>query len=283
MTISGLAIKFIVSRLPSLRPADGVEFSLVPPKQAPQVPEDGFEKTTGIYVPPSQDPSLIQINMNPDSKRLQKLEPFAPWDGCDFEDLYLMAKAQGKCTTDHISPAGAWLSLRGHLDALSDNMLLGAVSAFDDSVGEGVNSFSGERAQYAQIARDYKKRGVRWVIIGDENYGEGSSREHAAMTPRHLGCVVVIAKSFARIHETNLKKQGVLALVFENSADYDKVQQGDKISILGLDGISEGMPVKCILHHKSGSDEILLRHSYNKMQLEWFYAGSALNVLRKKR
>ncbi len=265
-----------------LRSSDGAEFLLEPPKTAPDVPKDGFENTAEIYVPPSNDPSSVRITLDPSSKRLQKLEPFKPWDGGDFEDMHLMAKAQGKCTTDHISPAGAWLSLRGHLDALSDNMLLGAVSDFDGTIGEGTNVLNGERAPYAQIAREYKKQNMRWVIIGDENYGEGSSREHAAMTPRYLGCAAVIAKSFARIHETNLKKQGVLALVFENSDDYAKVQEGDKISLLELGSLAPDAPVKCIIRRKSGQDEILLHHSYNKMQLEWFYAGSALNVLRKK-
>ncbi|MDI1495159.1 MAG: aconitate hydratase [Cenarchaeum symbiont of Oopsacas minuta] len=266
----------------SLQTIDGTEFTLEPPKPAPDVPKDGFELTEGIYLPPSDNPNSIQIKLDSSSKRLQKLEPFQPWNGKDFERMLIMTKAKGKCTTDHISPAGAWLSLRGHLDALSDNMLLGAISAFDGRVGEGTNMLTGKDAPYAQIARDYKKHDLSWIIIGDENYGEGSSREHAAMTPRYLGCVAVVAKSFARIHETNLKKQGILALTFEDPIDYEKVQYGDKISLLGLQEMAPSKPVKCVLEHTDGKDEIRLIHSYNLKQLEWFKAGSALNVLRKK-
>ena len=207
-----------------LTAADGTTFKLEPPKPAPEVPAEGFKRPEGIYVAPPQNSENLEVIIDPNSKRLQKLEPFSQWDGKDFEEIPIMVKAKGKCTTDHISPAGAWLSLRGHLDNLSDNMLLGAVNSYNDEVGKGKNSLTGEMEGFAKIARQYKEKGMRWVIIGDSNYGEGSSREHAAMTPRHLGCAAVITKSLARIHETNLKKQGILALTFSNPSDYDKIQ-----------------------------------------------------------
>jgi len=195
-----------------------------------------------------------------------------------------MVKTKGKCTTDHISPAGAWLAYRGHLDNLSDNMLLGAVNAFNDEVGKGKNTLTNNIESFPQIARAYKENGINWTIIGGENYGEGSSREHAAMTPRYLGCTAVIVKSFARIHETNLKKQGILALTFENTNDYEKILESDKISIVELNNLQVGKPVKSIIHHKDGTqDEIFLKHSYNNSQLDWFRLGSALNVLRSKK
>ena len=267
----------------SLTAKDGSQFQLNPPKIAPEVPEQGFKKADGVYVPPSSDPDSIQVVIDESSKRLQKLEPFSAWNGNDFEDLAIMVKAKGKCTTDHISPAGAWLSFRGHLDNLSDNMLLGAVNAFNDKVGQGKNILNNQTESFPQIARQYKAKGIPWIIIGDGNYGEGSSREHAAMTPRFLGCVAVIAKSFARIHETNLKKQGLLALTFENADDYEKIKEDDKISLIRLQELAPGEPVKCIITHNDDSkDEILLRHSYNKFQIAWFRTGSALNVLRQK-
>ncbi|HEX5978230.1 MAG TPA: hypothetical protein VFY68_13185, partial [Nitrososphaeraceae archaeon] len=196
--------------------------------------------------------------------------------------LPILAKVKGKCTTDHISPAGMWLMYRGHLDKISDNLLLGASNAFhEQEVGEGKNIISGEMESFPHIARDYKNRGMRWIIIGDTNYGEGSSREHAAMTPRYLGCAAVIARSFARIHETNLKKQGILALTFKDGADYDRISEDDLISLVGLKDLSPGKPVKCILHHTDGSEVYLsLQHSYGESQLEWFRSGSALNILR---
>ena len=201
-----------------------------------------------------------------------------------------MLKAKGKCTTDHISPAGAWLSLRGHLDRLSDNLLLGAVNAFTDEVGSGKNVLTGRSAPFAETARQYKERRMRWVIVGDSNYGEGSSREHAAMTPRYLGCAAVIAKSLARIHETNLKKQGVLALTFADGADYDRIREDDRISLRGLADMRPGRPVRCVITHAGGGngasslparEEISLNHSYSDLQIGWFRAGSALNVLRQ--
>ncbi len=261
---------------------DGTKFKLSPPKIAPEIPEKGFSDATNVYVAPDKDPSLIKVIINKDSSRLQILEPFPKWNGKDFEKLPILAKVKGKCTTDHISPAGPWLMYRGHLDKLSDNLLLGAVNAYhEQDVGQGKNILDNKIESFPHIAREYKKNGIKWVIIGDKNYGEGSSREHAALTPRYLGCATVIAKSFARIHETNLKKQGVLALTFVNPLDYDKIMEDDRISIIGLDDLKPNDHVNCILHHNSGDvEKILLQHSYNESQLNWFHAGSALNMLR---
>lgn len=266
-----------------LTAADGTKFRLEPPKPAAEVPKDGFKIPEGIFITPPENSDNLEIIIDPNSKRLQRLEPFSKWDGEDFEEIPIIIKAKGKCTTDHISPAGAWLSLRGHLDNLSDNMLLGAVNAFNDEVGKGKNILNGRIELFSKIARQYKENKMRWIIVGDNNYGEGSSREHAAMTPRYLGCAAVITKSFARIHETNLKKQGILALTFSNPDDYDKIQEDDKISLLGLNNLEPEKPVACVLFHNDGSkDEISLEHSYNNSQIEWFKAGSALNVLRNK-
>ena len=267
-----------------LTAADGTKFKLDPPKPAPEVPEEGFMRPEGIFVAPPENSDDVEVIIDPNSKRLQRLEPFDKWNGGDFESLPIMVKAKGKCTTDHISPAGAWLSLRGHLDNLSDNMLLGAVNAFNDEVGQGKNILNDKLESFSNIARQYKEKQMQWVIIGDNNYGEGSSREHAAMTPRYLGCVAVITKSLARIHETNLKKQGVLALTFSNPDDYEKILEDDKISLKNLNELEPTKQVKCIISHKDGNqDEILLNHSYNKSQIEWFKAGSALNVLKNNR
>jgi len=266
-----------------LTAADGTKFKLEPPKPAPEVPKNGFIIPKGIFVSPPENSSDLEVIIDPNSKRLQRLEPFLAWNGKDFEDIPIMVKAKGKCTTDHISPAGAWLSLRGHIDNLSDNMLLGAVNAFNDEIGKGKNILNGQIESFSKIARQYKEKGMRWVIIGDNNYGEGSSREHAAMTPRYLGCAAVITKSLARIHETNLKKQGILALTFSNPDDYNKIQEDDKISLVELNNIEPQKSVRCVIKHKDGTkDEISLNHSYNKSQIEWFKAGSALNVLRNK-
>ena len=262
---------------------DGKKFKLEPPKIAPDVPENGFLIANDVYVPPSENPDTVEVLIDPNSERLQRLEPFPKWDGQDFKNLTIMIKAKGKCTTDHISPAGPWLRLRGHLDKLSDNLLLGAVNAFNEEVGEAKNQLSKNTENCAQIARQYKKENLPWIIIGDNNYGEGSSREHAAMTPRFLGCVAVITKSFARIHETNLKKQGLLALTFAEPNDYEKILEDDKISLIGLSDFSEKKPIQCVIEHAGGkSEEILLNHSYNNSQIEWFKAGSAMNVLKNK-
>jgi len=263
---------------------DGTKFKLKPPKTAPEVPANGFVYNEDVYLRPFQESEIGDVIIDPHSSRLQKLEPFPQWDGNDFEKLPILVKVKGKCTTDHISPAGPWLMYRGHLDKISDNLLLGAVNAFhEDQVGKGNNIFTGKIELLAHIAREYRSRGMRWMIIGDSNYGEGSSREHAAMTPRYLGCCAVIAKSFARIHETNLKKQGILALTFVNPTDYDKILEDDRLSLLDLKNLQEGKPVKCIIHHSNGTDdEILLKHSDNISQIEWFKAGSALNLMRTK-
>jgi len=261
--------------------SDGTKFKLEAPKPAPEVPKEGFMRPEGIFIAPPENSDDVKVLIDSNSKRLQLLEPFSKWDGKDFENIPIMVKAKGKCTTDHISPAGAWLSLRGHLDNLSDNMLLGAVNAFNDQVGQGKNILNNKQESFSQIARQYKENQMRWVIIGDNNYGEGSSREHAAMTPRFLGCAAVITKSLARIHETNLKKQGILALTFSNHDDYEKILEDDRISLIELNDLAPDKQVKCIISHSDGSkDEILLNHSYNKSQIEWFKSGSALNVLR---
>jgi len=267
----------------SLTGSDGKTFKLDAPESAPDVPANGFVDAKDVYLSPSENPDAVQVLIDPNSERLQKLEPFGAWNGEDLSALHVMIKAKGKCTTDHISPAGPWLRLRGHLDKLSDNLLLGAVNAFNDQVGKAKNMLTNKIENCAQIAREYKKQNISWIIVGDENYGEGSSREHAAMTPRYLGCVAVIAKSFARIHETNLKKQGVLALTFDNPEDYNKIHEDDLISINQLNEISPGKPVECnILHTNETSEKIILNHSFNDLQTEWFKAGSAMNVLRKK-
>ena len=264
-----------------LTASDGTKFKLEPPKPAPEVPAEGFVRPDGIFVAPPEDSHDVEVIIDPNSKRLQRLEPFTKWDGQDYDELPIMVKAKGKCTTDHISPAGAWLSLRGHLDNLSDNMLLGAVNAFNDEIGKGKNILNNQLESFSSIARQYKEKQMRWVIIGDNNYGEGSSREHAAMTPRFLGCAAVITKSLARIHETNLKKQGILALTFGNPNDYEKILEDDKISLIRLNELEPHKKVICVISHSNGEkEEIMLNHSYNQSQIEWFKAGSALNVLR---
>ena len=267
----------------SLIASDGTKFRLDPPERAPDVPDREFVNVEDIYLHPSENPDTVQVLIDPESERLQKLEPFTAWDGQDLNNLHIIMKAKGKCTTDHISPAGPWLRLRGHLDKLSDNLLLGAVNAFNDEVGKSKNSLTNKIENCAEIARQYKKQNISWIIIGDDNYGEGSSREHAAMTPRYLGCKAVIAKSFARIHETNLKKQGVMALTFDNPEDYEKIHEDDRISINSLSDISPGKSVDCTIEHvDKTSEKIILNHSYNDLQIEWFRAGSAMNFLRKK-
>jgi len=262
---------------------DGTKFKLQPPEVAPEVPSGGFKLGTDVYVAPASNPDSVDVLVDKNSTRLQLLEPFAKWDGQDMADMPVMVKAKGKCTTDHISPAGPWLMYRGHLDRLSDNLLLGAVNAFSGEIGKGRNALTGGVEPIPSIARQYKAKGIKWVVIGDNNYGEGSSREHAALTPRFLGCGAVIAKSFARIHETNLKKQGLLALTFSDASDYDKILETDRLSLAGLDKIEEGKPIKCTIRHADGTaHDISLSHTYNSSQIEWFRKGSALNVLREK-
>ncbi|HYM11803.1 MAG TPA: aconitate hydratase [Bryobacterales bacterium] len=278
----GLAGRLSFNPLTDEIQANGERFKLAPPKKAPELPPNGFAQTTEGYLAPPEDPRRVEIEIAPDSGRLQRLEPFAAWDGRDFRELPILLKAKGKCTTDHISPAGPWLRYRGHLDKISDNMFSGAINAYTGKAGEGLNALSGERdAPFARIARDYKARGLRWVAVGDENYGEGSSREHAAMSPRFLGCAAVIVRSFARIHESNLKKQGVLPLTFVDPSVYDRVQETDRISLTGLQGLAPGKKVAAVLHHADGSTEKFeLSHTLNHEQIEWFKAGSALNLLR---
>ncbi len=263
---------------------DGSEFLLEPPPPAPEVPPDGFRRPAGVYVaPPDVKESLdVKVEIKSGSGRLQRLEPFARRKEQDFESMPVLAKVRGKCTTDHISPAGAWLSLRGHLDLLSDNMLLGAVNAFTGEIGTGLNIVNGRVERFSDVARLYRERGLGWAIIGDYNYGEGSSREHAAMTPRYMGCGAVVARSFARIHETNLKKQGILALTFADYNDYDVIADAtDRIDVVGAALIGPGKPVRCVVRHADGTrDEIVLNHTYSNSQLAWLHAGSALNVLR---
>ena len=261
--------------------SDGTRFKLEPPKPAPEIPKSGFIRPEGIFIAPPENSDDVEVLVNSNSKRLQRLEPFPKWNGKDFQDIPIMVKTKGKCTTDHISPAGAWLSLRGHLDNLSDNMLLGAVNAFNDQIGQGKNILNNKLESFSSIARQYKEKQLNWIIVGDNNYGEGSSREHAAMTPRYLGCVAVITKSLARIHETNLKKQGILALTFSNSDDYEKILEDDRVSLVDLNALEPNKQVKCVISHIDGSkDEIFLNHSYNNFQIKWFQYGSALNVLR---
>jgi aconitate hydratase len=252
--------------------ADGRPFRLTPPA-SPALPARGFERGRSAYVAPPDDGRDIPLRIAPDSTRLQPLEPWPDWDGRDFCELPLLIKTKGRTTTDAISPAGAWLRYRGHLDRFSDNLLSGAIDAFTGAT----------RADVAKTARALRAQGLRWVVVGDHNYGEGSSREHAALSPRWLGCAAVIARSFARIHESNLKKQGLLALCFRDAADYERVRAGDRVSLLGLARLAAGSPVRCVLHHADGSSETLwLDHSYSEAQLAWFRAGSALNAARAR-
>ena len=266
-------------QLDAIRREDGSLFRFAPPT-GDELPQRGFTPGDEGYVPPPKHGSGLVVQVNPRSERLQRLEPFAAWDGRTLADLVPLLKAQGKCTTDHISPAGPWLRFRGHLDNISDNLFIGVNNAFGGT-GTGSNVLSGERdLQLSKIARTYKAAGVAWVAIGDENYGEGSSREHAAMEPRHLGGRAVIARSFARIHETNLKKQGLLALTFADAGAYDKIGAEDRLSIVGLGELAPGKPVRVNIRHSDESEEsIEVRHSMTAEQIEWFKAGSALNML----
>ncbi len=245
-------------------------------------PPKGFEVDDPGYQAPAEDGSKVEVVVKPDSKRLQLLTPFAEWDGKDFEKLHLLIKAKGKCTTDHISMAGPWLRFRGHLENISQNMLIGGVNYFNDKTNLVKNQLTGEYGPVPATAQAYRDQSVGSIIVGDENYGEGSSREHAAMEPRFLGVKAVLVRSFARIHETNLKKQGVLALTFDNKADYEKVLEDDRIDVLGLADFAPGKQFTVVLHHADGAtDEFKANHTYNQNQIEWFKAGSALNLIRK--
>ena len=248
-----------------------------------ELPPKGFAVDDPGYQAPSADGSKVQVKVSPDSKRLQLLEPFPAWEGNDLKGLKLLIKAKGKCTTDHISMAGPWLKFRGHLDNISNNMLIGAINFFNEKTDAVKNQLNGEYGTVPNTQRAYKAAGIGTLVVGDENYGEGSSREHAAMEPRHLGVRAVLVKSFARIHETNLKKQGMLALTFDNKADYDKIQEDDSIDIIGLTSFAPDTKLKLVLNHADGSkDEIMVNHTYNQQQIEWFKAGAALNIIRKE-
>jgi len=262
---------------------DGKPFKLTAPKVAPEVPARSFDRGHAAYIAPPADGSGITVEVSPTSERLQIMEPWPAWDGNDFLEMPVLIKTKGKTTTDHISPAGSWLRYRGHLDRFSDNMFLTAINAYTGEAGKGENVLTGETSQsIAKIARDYRAKGVRWVVVGDSNYGEGSSREHAALSPRLLGGAAVIARSFARIHESNLKKQGLLALTFQDPADYDRIREDDRLSLVDLYAMAPGKPVECRITHSDGTTETLkLNHSFGASQLEWFRRGSALNLFHK--
>ncbi len=262
-----------------LKSADGKEFKLEPPV-GEELPAKGFAKGEEGFVAPAEKGDQLAVDIPSTSERLQLLQPFPRWDGKDFEKLPLLIKTKGKTTTDHISPAGPWLKFRGHLDKISDNMFLGANSAFASEPGKGTNVLTGEANQtIAQIARAYKSKGIGSIVVGDENYGEGSSREHAAMSPRFLNVRAVITKSFARIHETNLKKQGILPLTFADAKDYDKIEMNDRLSVVDLANLAPGKPVAVIIHKATGDVKIQANHSMTAQQITWFKAGSALNAL----
>ncbi|HIF97987.1 MAG TPA: aconitate hydratase [Myxococcales bacterium] len=267
-----------------LEAKDGSRFTLSPPAPAPEIPDKGFVISYEGYQAPDDGEHHQVVAISPESKRLQVLTPFPAWDGEDMERLPVLLKARGKCTTDHISMAGPWLRFRGHLDNISDNMFIGAINAFTGDAGTGLDQLSGDRGVgFPAVARHYKAEGRRWVAVGDENYGEGSSREHAAMCPRHLGAAAVITRSFARIHESNLKKQGVLPLTFADPADYEKVLETDCISVRGLTSFEPDVPLTAVLHHDNGSEESFpVEHTLNEEQIAWFKAGSALNLLREQ-
>jgi aconitate hydratase len=263
--------------------SDGKPFKLEPPKAAPEVPANNFDRGRSAYIAPPEDGSSIELAVSPNSERIQLMEPWPPWDGQDFRDMPVLMKTKGKTTTDHISPAGPWLRYRGHLGKFSENLLMGGTNAYTGELGKGLNVLTGERSQMiSAIARYYQAHGLKWVIVGDFNYGEGSSREHAALIPRLLGGAAVIARSFARIHESNLKKQGLLALTFGDPAHYDHIREDDRISLVGLSDLTPGKPVTCIIRHADGTSETLsLNHSYGASQLEWFRRGSALNLFHE--
>jgi aconitate hydratase len=260
----------------------GEQVKLDPPT-GDELPLRGFAVEDAGFQAPAEDGSGVQVAVSPTSKRLQLLDPFAAWEGTDLKGLKLLIKAKGKCTTDHISMAGPWLKFRGHLDNISNNMLIGAVNFFNEKTDNVKNQLTGENGPVPATQRAYKAAGIGTVVVGDENYGEGSSREHAAMEPRHLGVRAVLVKSFARIHETNLKKQGMLALTFNDKSDYEKIQEDDSIDIVGLTEFAPGKPLTLVFNHADGtSDSISVNHTYNEQQIEWFKEGAALNIIRKQ-
>jgi len=265
----------------TLKNADGEEVTLDPPS-GEELPAQGFVPDPDGFVPPATDGSAVDVAVDPESNRLQLLSPFAPPRDGDYDRMHLLLKVRGKCTTDHISMAGPWLRFRGHLDNISNNMFIGAINEYNGVANKVKNQNTGEYDEVPKVARAYKAAGEGWVVIGDENYGEGSSREHAAMEPRHLGGRAIVVKSFARIHETNLKKQGLLPLTFADPADYLKIQEDDRIS-LKVDALAPGEPVTMVIHHADGSeDTALLNHTMNAQQIEWWKAGSALNLIARK-
>jgi aconitate hydratase len=247
-----------------------------------ELPPKGFDVKDAGYQAPANDGSTVDVIVKPDSQRLQLLSPFPGWEGTDLKGLRLLIKAKGKCTTDHISMAGPWLKYRGHLDNISNNMLIGAINYFNNETDSVKNQITGKYGTVPSTQRDYKAARIGTVVVGDENYGEGSSREHAAMEPRHLGVRAIVVRSFARIHETNLKKQGMLALTFADKEDYEKILEDDVIDIIGLTEFAPGKQLTIVLHHKNGTrDEIILNHTYNQPQIDWFNKGGALNVIRE--
>ncbi|MFD0939600.1 aconitate hydratase [Pedobacter boryungensis] len=260
----------------------GEQVKLDPPV-GDELPVKGYAVEDAGFQAPAIDGSGVQVLVSPTSHRLQLLDPFTPWEGTDLKGLKLLIKAKGKCTTDHISMAGPWLKFRGHLDNISNNMLIGAVNYFNDKTDNVKNELTGEYGPVPATQRAYKAAGLGSVVVGDENYGEGSSREHAAMEPRHLGVRAVLVKSFARIHETNLKKQGMLGLTFADKNDYDKIREDDTLDIIGLTTFTPNVPLQIVLHHADGTSEtIFVNHSYNAQQIEWFKAGGALNIIRRE-
>jgi aconitate hydratase len=266
----------------TLTNADGVQVKLDVPNGY-ELPTKGFAVEDAGYQAPAADGSNVKVEVSVTSDRLQLLDPFAAWNGADYKGLRLLIKAKGKCTTDHISPAGKWLKYRGHLDNISNNMLTGAINFYNEKANNVKNGITGEYGEVPAVQRAYKAAGVGSIVVGDENYGEGSSREHAAMEPRFLGVNAVLVKSFARIHETNLKKQGMLALTFANPADYDKIREDDMIDIVGLTSFAPNTPLTLVLNHSDGSsEEITVNHTYNENQIEWFKAGGALNIIRSQ-
>merc|ERR1719183_3285091 len=268
-------------RTQSLTGADGEDFMLECP-YGDELPNQGFDPGEDTYQHPPADGSGVAVDVDPNSDRLQLLTPFSKWDGGDLKDLPVLIKVKGKCTTDHISAAGPWLKYRGHLENISNNLLITAINSENEEMNKVKNQDTGAFGGVPDVARQYKEAGVNWVVFGDENYGEGSSREHAALEPRFLGGRAIIVKSFARIHETNLKKQGMLPLTFNNKADYDLVQPDDKVSITGLETFAPGQPLRCVLSHSDGSsDTIVLDHTFNEQQIDWFKAGSALNRMKE--
>jgi aconitate hydratase len=260
----------------------GEKVKLDPPS-GDELPQKGFAVEDAGYQAPAADGSLVHVQVSPDSNRLQLLEPFKAWEGTDLKGLRLLIKAKGKCTTDHISMAGPWLKFRGHLDNISNNLLIGATNYFNGKINAVKNQLNGSYDEVPKVQRAYKAAGIGSIVVGDENYGEGSSREHAAMEPRHLGVRAILVKSFARIHETNLKKQGMLALTFADKNDYEKIQEDDILDIIGITAFAPGTPLTIVLNHRDGSsEEIKVNHTYNENQIEWFKAGAALNIIRRE-